>query len=389
MILTNLGRNWNISCVTSFADEDLLKLSEACMLRYPKFEDYKNEKTIRFKNITFMCEDDKKCTVKFNAINMVCENVFYTRKLVNMPPNEMMPSNFVEECRQLEELGVKVTVLENDEIKDMGCLVAVGQGSSDKAKLIVIEWKPNHSKDVIGLVGKGVTFDSGGLSIKPSKSMETMKDDMAGAATVLGAIRASAQLKINQNIVAVIPCVENMISGDSYRPGDILKSYSGKTVEMLNSDAEGRLILCDAISYIQEKYKLTCLIDLATLTGAIVVALGEIFCGVFCNNEDLFEKLNKSSINTKEKIWRMPLDEEFDKLMNSDVADIRNISNSDCGGGASTAAQFLQRFINNNSTKWAHLDIAGVSYSSKPYMFNDKYASGFGVRLLVDFISSY
>jgi leucyl aminopeptidase len=239
----------------------------------------------------------------------------------------------------------------------------------------------------IGLVGKGVTFDSGGYSIKtPSVHMETMKSDMSGAALVLGIMRAAAQLNLQRNLVGCIACVENMISGNSYRPGDVLTSLSGKTVEVLNTDAEGRLILADALTYIQSKFQLECLIDFATLTGAIVVALGELMPGLFCNDEGLCVFLQKAGEETGEPVWRMPLAEEYDRSIDSDIADMKNIS-SGYGAGSIIGAQFLQRFIKEN-TRWAHLDIAGVAYTKSGNAFAPKNGSGACLRMMLRFLGA-
>ena len=236
----------------------------------------------------------------------------------------------------------------------------------------------------LSFVGKGVCFDTGGISLKPARFMEEMKYDMAGSAVVAGLIKNLAMRKSKVNAVGVVGLVENMPGGNAQRPGDIVKSYSGKTIEVLNTDAEGRLVLADALSYTEKKFKPKCIIDLATLTGAIIMALGEEYAGLFSNNNDLSSKIEKAGEKVGEKVWRLPLHENYDKLMNSPVADIQNINYAG-GAGSITAAQFLQRFI-LNKTPWAHLDIAGMAFSKKAANLNPGGATGFGVRLLNKFI---
>lgn len=375
-----------LNCVLLLEDEEILQVIEACTLRYPTFDEYKTkDRAKKPKELTFLVDDKSFCEKQLATVNHISQNVLYTRRLVNTPGNHLRPSDMATEAYKLEDLKVKCKVLQGDDIKDMECLTAVGQASSDKSKLIVLEWIPKPDKDVIALVGKAVTFDSGGLSLKtPSRYMETMKGDMAGGATVMGIIRAAAQMKLEHNIVGVIPCAENMVSGNSLRPGDILRSYSGQTVEVLNTDAEGRLILCDALSYVQQKYKPNAVIDFATLTGAIVVALGKTYTGAFSNDDRLYEILEESGLKTWERIWRMPLDPEYDALMDSSIADMKNVADQSAGAGSITAAQFLQRFI-NPGVRWVHLDIAGTSFTeNSPGLFHDKFASGACVRLVLD-----
>lgn len=377
-----------INCILGVNDDDILKIIEGCLLKYPTFEEYKTKKRHqKEKNVCFIVQDELYCDKALQIIKQVVDHVLYVRRLVNLSPNHLRPSDMAAEAYKLEQLQVNCKVLQGDDIKDMQCLTAVGQASADRAKLIVLEWLPRPTdKKVIGLVGKGITFDSGGLSIKtPSVHMEDMKADMAGAATVMGIVRAAASMKLDYNIVAVIPCAENMISGNSLRPGDVLSSYSGQTVEVLNTDAEGRLVLCDALWYIQTQTKYTpqIIIDFATLTGAIVTALGKIYMGLFSNNDELVKILIDAGQKTGEKVWRMPLDPKYDKLLDSKIADMKNISASSHGAGSITAAQFLYRFI-SKECMWAHIDFAGTAYTDSPSTFHEYGASGEGVRLILE-----
>ena len=361
---------------------DLEKFVEACFLKSAKFETHKLEDDLVMPKTLHISSEKE---LRLRDVMIRCENVLYARRLTNTPPNLLRPSDMEREALELEKLGIKVSVLKGAAIEKMGCLIGVGQGSTDEPRLIVLQWMPTTGA-AIGLVGKGVTFDTGGYSIKtPSTHMEEMKVDMSGAGVVMATIRAAAQLGLERNIVAAIPCVENMIAGNSYRPGDVLKSLSGKTVEVLNTDAEGRLILVDALTYIQDNFQLEYLIDLATLTGAMVVALGEITCGFFSNSDKLSQALMESSDHKAEPIWRMPLGEDYDKLIDSDIADVKNVS-SGYGAGSITAAQFLHRFVKEDMP-WAHLDIAGVAYTKSGSTFSGKYGSGFAVRLLLELVS--
>ena len=271
----------------------------------------------------------------------------------------------------------------------MNSLLGVGQGSENETFLVIIKWNGAKSsfEKPLAFVGKGVCFDTGGISLKPAKFMEEMKYDMGGSAVVVGLMKSLALRKAKVNAVGVVGLVENMPDGNAQRPGDIVKSYSGKTIEVLNTDAEGRLVLADALTYTEEKFKPKFIIDLATLTGAIIVALGEEYAGLFSNNDELSKKIFKSSEAVNEKVWRLPLHKNYDKLMNSPIADVQNINYAG-GAGSITAAQFLQRFI-LNKTPWAHLDIAGMAFSKKAANLNPGGATGFGVRLLNNLVKEY
>jgi leucyl aminopeptidase len=323
--------------------------------------------------------------LKFKALE---EGTNFARDLVSEPPNVLNPKEYVNRLLKLKKLKIKVTVYNESRLKKLGMhsLLGVGRGSVNESFLVSLEWNGNKKdkKAPLSFVGKGVCFDTGGISLKPAKFMEEMKYDMAGSAVVSGLIQSLAIRKAKVNAVGVVGLVENMPGGNAQRPGDIVKSYSGKTIEVLNTDAEGRLVLADALSFTEKKFKPKCIIDLATLTGAIIMALGEEYAGLFSNNNDLSSKIEKAGEKVGEKVWRLPLHENYDKLMNSPVADIQNINYAG-GAGSITAAQFLQRFI-LNKTPWAHLDIAGMAFSKKAANLNPGGATGFGVRLLNKFI---
>jgi leucyl aminopeptidase len=322
----------------------------------------------------------------------LAEGVFFTRDLVSEPGNVIYPESLAHEAQKLARLGVKVEVLDEKKMKSLGfgALLGVAQGSARPPRLVVMRWSGGPRAGVraqpVAIIGKGVTFDSGGISIKPSKGMEDMKWDMGGAGVVIGLMKALAGRKARVNVVGIIGCVENMPSGTAQRPGDIVTSYSGQTIEVLNTDAEGRLVLADALWYCQEKYKPRFMIDLATLTGAIIVSLGSVHAGLFANDDRLAKRLEDAGKAVGERLWRLPLDDAYDRMMDSKVADVQNISSGN-GGGSITAAQFLQRFV--NKVTWAHLDIAGVTWSSKDAPTVPQGGTGFGVRLLDRLIADH
>jgi len=325
---------------------------------------------------------------KYKAIE---SGVFQARELVSEPPNILYPKKYVEVIKKLSSLGLKIQVYNESKMKKLGmhALLGVGQGSINESFLVTIEWKGNKKSNVkpLAFVGKGVCFDTGGISLKPAKFMEEMKYDMAGSAVVVGLLKTLALRKAKVNAVGVVGLVENMPGGNAQRPGDIVKSYSGKTIEVLNTDAEGRLVLSDALSFTEKKFTPKFIIDLATLTGAIIISLGEEYAGLFSNNDDLSNKIFEVGKKIGEKVWRLPLNENYNKLMDSTVADVQNINYSG-GAGSITAAQFLQRFI-INKTPWVHLDIAGMAFSKKASNLNPRGATGFGVRLLNKLIEEY
>ena len=326
-----------------------------------------------------------------NDIENIISGVFLTRDLVSEPPNYLNPERFVIEIKKLSKLGLKVDVFDYSKMKKIGmnALLGVAKGSKNLPYFVTVTWKPSNAKNKkpLSFIGKGVCFDTGGISLKPAKFMEDMKYDMAGAGTVIGLMKTLALRKSKSYVVGAVALVENMPGGSAQRPGDIVKSYSGKTIEVLNTDAEGRLILADAIYYIDENYKPELIVDLATLTGAIVVSLGSEYAGLFSNNDKLSEKLIKAGEIENEKLWRFPLHKNYDKLMDSKIADIQNINYSG-GAGSITAAQFLQRFLKKN-TPWAHLDIAGMAWTKKDLDIIPTGATGYGVKLLNKFVEKY
>ena len=304
------------------------------------------------------------------------------RNLVNEPPNVLFPVEFADRLKSLEKLGVEVQALDAKAMGKLGmnALLGVGRGSARESRLVTLRWNGARSKRTkpIAIVGKGVCFDSGGISIKPSGGMEDMKGDMGGAACVAGLLHALAARKAKVNVVGVVGLVENMPDGDAMRPGDIVTSMSGQTIEIVNTDAEGRLVLADALWYTQETFSPRAIIDLATLTGAILVALGHEAAGLFANNDELAQRLAAAGEASGERVWRMPLGPAYDKLIDSQFADMKNTGGRN--GGSITAAQFLLRFV--RETPWAHLDVAGTAMGSPASDINQSWGSGWGVRLL-------
>ena len=318
----------------------------------------------------------------------VVEGVSLTRELVTEPANIIYPETFVERVRKsLEGAGIELEVLDRAAMEKlgMGALLGVAQGSVREARLLILKWN-GASKDgkPTAFVGKGVTFDTGGISIKPAAGMEAMKWDMGGAGAVVGAMKALALRKAKANIVGICGLVENMPGGNAQRPGDVVTTMSGQTVEVINTDAEGRLVLGDAITYVQRTFKPGTIIDLATLTGAILVSLGHEWAGLFSNDEELAAELQEAAAKSGDKVWRMPLAEPFDRLIDSPIADMKNVGPRE--GGSITAAQFIQRFV-ENGTRWAHIDMAGKAWSDKAAATYDKGATGYGVRLLDQYVA--
>ena len=316
----------------------------------------------------------------------VVEGVSLTRELVTEPANIIYPESFVERVRaSLEGTGVEINVLDRGAMEKlgMGALLGVAQGSIREARLLVLKWNGGNGGQPTAFVGKGVTFDTGGISIKPAAGMEAMKWDMGGAGAVVGALKALALRKAKANIVGICGLVENMPGGNAQRPGDVVTTMSGQTVEVINTDAEGRLVLADAVTYVQRNFKPKTIIDLATLTGAILVSLGHEWAGLFSNDEDLAAKLQHAADESCDKLWRMPLAEPFDRLIDSPIADMKNVGPRE--GGSITAAQFIQRFV-DEGVKWAHIDMAGKAWSDKPGSTYEKGATGFGVRLLDQYV---
>ncbi|MEA3057285.1 MAG: leucyl aminopeptidase [Sphingomonadales bacterium] len=317
----------------------------------------------------------------------VVQGVSLTRELVTEPANIIYPETFVERVQaSLEGSGVEIEVHDGAAMEKlgMGALLGVAQGSVRDARLLILRWNGGGSGAPTAFVGKGVTFDTGGISIKPAQGMEAMKWDMGGAGAVAGAFKALGLRKAKANLVGICGLVENMPSGNAQRPGDVVTTMSGQTVEVINTDAEGRLVLADAITYVQRNFKPATIIDLATLTGAILVSLGHEWAGLFANDEDLAAKLQSAGEETGDKLWRMPLAEPFDRLIDSPIADIKNVGPRE--GGSITAAHFIQRFV-DNGVKWAHIDMAGKAWSDKPGTTYEKGATGFGVRLLDEYVA--
>ncbi|MEO9614703.1 MAG: leucyl aminopeptidase [Nitratireductor sp.] len=359
------------------------------MLRAYGFDKYKTrkdkdkdegtkDKPVR---VTIQCANPAKARKAFATVEAVAGGVNLARDLVNEPANVLGPVEFADHAKALEALGVKVEILTEKELKKlgMGALLGVSQGSARPPRLAVMQWNGGKPKDKpVAFVGKGVVFDSGGISIKPAAGMEDMKGDMGGAAAVAGLMHTLAARKAKANVVGIIGLVENMIDGNAQRPGDIVTSMSGQTIEVLNTDAEGRLVLADALWYCNERFAPKFMVNLATLTGAIMIALGQEHAGLFSNDDALADHLVTAGSATGEKLWRMPLAPEYDKLIDSKNADMKNIGGR--FGGAITAAQFLQRFV--KETPWAHLDIAGTAMGSPSNDINQSWGSGFGVRLL-------
>ena len=352
-------------------------------LKSYEFNIYKSKKSKKIISINVIGNKNKISSqdqLRFKALE---EGTFFARDLVSEPGNILHPDEYAKRINSLKKFGLKINIYDEKKLKKLGmnALLGVGQGSIRGSYLVTMEWNgaKNNSKP-LAFVGKGVCFDTGGISLKPAKFMEDMTYDMAGSATVVGLMKNLAVRKAKINAVGVVGLVENMPGGNAQRPGDIVKSYSGKTIEILNTDAEGRLVLADAITFTEKKFKPRFMVDLATLTGAIIVSLGSEYAGLFSNDDKLSNQLIKAGNKVDEKLWRMPLHKNFDKLIDSKNADMQNI-NYVGGAGSTTAAQFLQRFV-LNKTPWAHLDIAGMAFSKYGGALNSGGATGYGVRLL-------
>jgi leucyl aminopeptidase len=352
-------------------------------LKSYKFDKYLSKKE-DYKFTGYIITNNKKSFIKKDIRNeSLATGIKITKDLVSEPGNILHPDEYVKRLISLKKIGLKITIFDKKKLKKMkmNALLGVGQGSIKGSYLAILEWKGSKvNNKPLAFVGKGVCFDTGGISLKPAKFMEDMTYDMAGSAVVVGLLANLALRKAKINAVGVVGLVENMPDGNAQRPGDIVKSFSGQTIEVLNTDAEGRLVLADALTFTEKKFKPKFIIDLATLTGAIIVALGSEYAGLFSNDDKLSKKIFKAGEKVDEKVWRMPLNENYDKLINSKKADIQNI-NYVGGAGSTTAAQFLQRFI-MNKTPWAHLDIAGMAFSKYGGALNSSGATGFGVRLL-------
>ncbi|MSP30089.1 MAG: leucyl aminopeptidase [Acetobacteraceae bacterium] len=362
-------------------------------LRAYRFDRYRTKEKQADKpklaKLTVLAEDAAKARPAYAALKAVAEGVFLTRDLVSEPPNVLNPAEMAKRCLPLRKLGVKVEVLGPREMMKLGfgALLGVAQGSVNEARMVVMHWNGGpRGKKPVAFIGKGVTFDTGGISIKPAGGMEDMKWDMAGAGCVVGLMAALAGRRAKVNAIGLVGLVENMPSGNAQRPGDVVKTYSGQTVEVINTDAEGRLVLADVIWYCQQKYDPAFMVDLATLTGAMIVALGHEHAGLFSNNDDLANNLLAAGTTTGESLWRMPLGDAYDKQINSDIADMKNVAGGRAGGSI-TAAQFIQRYVNGKP--WAHLDIAGVAWHGKDTPCVPKGATAYGVRLLNELVAAH
>ena len=364
----------------------LLEVIHGMKLKSYTFDKYLTKK--KPEDIKLNIISKKKLDLKLiKNLRAIEQGVNFTKDLVSEPGNILHPDEYAKRLTKLRKVGLRVTVYNTSKLRKMKCnaLLGVGQGSSRGSYIVTMEWRGNKKqKKPLAFVGKGVCFDTGGISLKPARFMEDMTYDMAGSAVVVGLLKCLALRKAKVNAIGVVGLVENMVSGNAQRPGDIVKSFSGKTIEVLNTDAEGRLVLADAITFTEKKFKPNFIIDLATLTGAIVVALGSEYAGLFSNDDNLSNQLHEAGEKVDEKVWRLPLHENYDKLMNSKNADMQNI-NYVGGAGSTTAAQFLQRFI-INKTPWAHLDIAGMAFSKYAGSLNSSGATGYGVRLLDKFV---
>jgi leucyl aminopeptidase len=368
--------------------------AEGVLLGNYSFDKYKTKKTkTKVIDIYFYAENEKKLKNSISVAEKLISSVNITRDLQNEPGNNLTPELFSKRVvSEVKPYGIKAKVFGESEIqkRKMGGLIAIGQGSNNKPRFIILEYKPaiktkKSKTKTIALVGKGITFDTGGISLKPAKNMGEMKADMSGAAVVVGTLIAAAKNKLPVHLYGIIPSAENMVSGDAIRPGDIIKISNGKTVEIEDTDAEGRVVLADALHYASQ-LKPNQIIDLATLTGACVVALGEFVAGVFTKNDVMAENLYKSGITTYDRVWRLPMWDDFNEFIKSDVADVANLG-STRWAGAITAAKFLEHFVDKN-IPWTHLDIAGPSMNNNSRSYTKKYMTGFGVRLLFDYLSN-
>ena len=358
-------------------------------LRSYRFDKYKTKlkpaDKPSIKSLTLQCSGFANARKKYAGLRKIADGVFFTRDLVSEPGNVIYPDTLAKQAKTLEKLGVKVQILGEAEMRrlGMGALLGVGQGSARDSKLVVMQWNggpKGKAKAVqpIAFVGKGVTFDTGGISIKPREGLDELKCDMGGSGVVIGLMKALAGRKAKVNVVGVVGCVENMPDGNAQRPGDIVTSMSGQTIEILDTDAEGRLVLADALYYTNQRFKPKFMVNLATLTGAIMVALAHHNAGLFSNNDQLAERLTQAGLDVDETLWRMPLGEVYDKMIDSKIADMKNLAGR--LGGSITAAQFLQRYVGN--TPWAHLDIAAVVWTETDTPTVPEGATAFGVRLL-------
>jgi len=387
LVKSNAASGFKTLAIHADSAEDAARIAVGAKLAAYRFDDYftklKPDQKPSLTGVSLVVEDVKAAKAAFAPLSAGAEGTILARNLVNMPPNDLYPESFAAKIKELEDLGVEVEVLGEKQMAKLGmhALLGVGQGSARDSQLGIMKWNGGKDgEDPVILVGKGVCFDTGGISLKPGPLMEEMRGDMGGAAAVTGTIRALAERKAKVNVVGLIGLVENMPDGAAQRPGDIVKSASGQTIEIQNTDAEGRLVLCDVLWYAQEHFKPKAIVDLATLTGAIVISLGHHHAGMFMESDDLADELTKAGLTEGERVWRLPLGPEYDSLLKSKFADMRNIGGR--AAGSITAAQFLKRFV-KDGVKWAHLDIAGVAWvEGEKVALDVSWASGFGPRLL-------
>lgn len=390
----------NVEAVTIIAElpdgplqpGQISSIASGIRLRAYRFDRYKTKKKDEDKKlsaqISLAVADVAAARKDFARNDHIVDGVLVARELVNEPPNVLFPAEFARRAAQLRKLGVQVDILDVKAMTKlgMGALLGVSQGSARDGRMVVMRWNGGKKSDKpVAFIGKGVCFDTGGISIKSAGGMEDMKGDMAGAACVVGLMHALAGRKARVNAIGAIGLVENMPDGNAQRPGDIVTSMSGQTIEIINTDAEGRLVLADVLWYVGQKFKPKFMVDLATLTGAIMVALGTDHAGLFSNNDELSERLTKAGRATGERVWRMPLGPEYDKQIDSKFADMKNTGGRN--GGSITAAQFLQRFVDD--IPWAHLDIAGTGMGAPSTDINTSWGSGFGVRLLDQLVADH
>ena len=395
-ITTELN-NKKIKEATLVLNDQTFNASEVAILLYgislntyrfnKYFSDKKKIRANYLETINMFSSNHKNIKNEWKRFNSIKEGVFLTRDLVSEPSNNLTPLLLAKEALKLRKTGLKVEQLDEKKLKQlkMGALLGVAQGSANKPYVVTLEWRGNKSKKTMDytFVGKGVTFDTGGISIKPSGGMEEMKYDMGGSAVVLGLMKALALRKTKANVSGVIGLVENMPSGTAQRPGDVVKSMSGQTIEVINTDAEGRLVLADILWYAQKKFHPKKIVDLATLTGAIIVSIGQEKAGMFSNNKDFANEVTKLGLKVGEEVWNMPVDDSYEKDIRSDIADMKNVG-SGRGAGSTAGAIFLKRFIKD--TIWMHLDIAGVTWAKSDRPMTPKGGSGFGVRLLDELV---
>jgi len=388
-------KEFSIITPPSFVTDQISSVSqivEGSKMALYKFDKFKEEKADNSPELTIIVSKSNKVSQAIKTAIIVADGAIFTKSIANLPPNKCTPSTLANFAKIISKKSkMKCSIISKSELKKRGFggITAVGQGSKNEPKLIVLEHNrgPKNEKPIV-LVGKAVTFDTGGISLKPGEKMDEMKFDKCGGCTVLGIMKAVSELKLPINVVGIVPSVENMPGGESYRPGDIIKLYSKKTAEILNTDAEGRLILADALSYGEKHYSPKAIIDFATLTGACIIALGNNVAGMVSNNEKLTKKINESSKRTMEQVWELPLNQDFMDMIKSEVADMKNIGIGRAAGTI-TAAAFLRNAI--EKTPWTHIDIAGVAWTqiaTKEKSYNPKGATGFGVRLILDYLQN-